>query len=146
MPSPVWAGHDRHTFPVEKRRQKHLVLILAREFASNLATPTLIADEDGNLVFYNEAAEEIVGVPFAEAAKMPIDEWSESFTPRTRDEEPVPPERRPTRITLDEKRPAHERFRITSRDGVDRDIAVTAFPLFAQADEFVGIVAIWWRE
>ena len=30
---------------METRRHKHLVLILAREFASNLATPTLIADD-----------------------------------------------------------------------------------------------------
>ena len=35
--------------------------------------------------------------------------------------------------------------RITSVDGVERDVAVTAFPLFAHADEFVGIVAIFWR-
>ena len=131
---------------VERRRQKHLVLILAREFASNLSTPTLIADEKGNLVFFNEPAEEILGLPFAEAGEMPFNEWSESFTPRTRDAEPVPVEERPTRIALDQKRPAHQTFRITSRDGIDRDIAITAFPLFAQADEFVGVVAIWWRE
>jgi hypothetical protein len=31
-------------------------------------------------------------------------------------------------------------------DGVERDVEVTAFPLFAHADEFVGIVAIFWRE
>ena len=35
---------------------------------------------------------------------------------------------------------------MTSRDGVDRQIAITAFPLFAEADEFVGIVGIFWRE
>ena len=82
---------------VEKRRHKHLVLILAREFASNLATPTLIADDQGTLA-------------------------------------------------LDQRRPAHEALRITSVDGVERDVAVTAFPLFAHADEFVGIVAIFWRQ
>jgi PAS domain-containing protein len=132
---------------VERRRQKHLVLILAREFASNLATPTVIADEEGKLVFFNEAAEEVLGRSFAEAGEMRIDEWGENFMPRTRDDaEPLPPESRPPRIALDQKRPAHLAYRITSRDGVDRDIAVTAFPLFAQADEFVGIVAIFWRE
>jgi hypothetical protein len=35
---------------------------------------------------------------------------------------------------------------VTSIDGVENQIGVTAFPLFAQKDEFVGIVAIWWRE
>src|SRR5438445_4900921 len=149
--------HNRHrtfrveavqrTVPlVEKRRHKHLVLILAREFASNLATPTLIADDQGTLVFYNEAAEAVIGRPFAEAGEMALDEWTASFAPRTTDSEPLPPERRPARIALDERRAAHERFRITSMDGVEREVAVTAFPLFAHADQFVGIVAIFWRE
>jgi PAS domain-containing protein len=127
--------------------QKHLALILARQFASNLATPTLIADDRGQLIFYNEAAEEVIGRTFAESGEMPLDEWTSSFDPRTADsEEPLPPERRPARIAFDERRAAHERFRITNRDGVERDVAVTAFPLFAHADEFVGIVAIFWRE
>jgi len=130
---------------VGRRRQKHLVLILAREFASNLATPTLIADADGTLVFYNEAAEEVVGHSFAESGEIALDEWTSSFSPRDAQGRPLPPERRPARIALDERRAAHERFRITSRDGVDRDVAVTAFPLFAHADEFVGMVAIFWR-
>ena len=139
-------SHGRRLPSVEKRRQKHLVLILAREFASNLATPTLIADDQGKLVFYNEAAESVVGRPFAEVGEMSLDEWSASFDPRTPDSGPLPPERRPTRIALDQRRAAHEDLRIKSVDGVERDVGVTAFPLFAHADEFVGIVAIFWRE
>jgi len=131
---------------VETRRQKHLVLILAREFASNLATPTLIADDQGTLVFYNEPAEEVVGVPFAEAGEMALDEWSSSFSPRTPESDPVPLDTLATQVALHQRRAAHERYLITSADGVERDVAVTAFPLFAQADEFVGIVAIFWRE
>ena len=131
---------------MENRRHKHLVLILAREFASNLATPTLIADNEGRLVFFNEAAEAVIGHTFAEAGEMPLDEWTASFAPRTRHGEPLPPERRPARIALDQQRPSHERFVITSRDGFEREVAVTAFPLFAHADEFVGIVAIFWLE
>jgi PAS domain S-box-containing protein len=131
---------------VETRQAKHLVLILAREFASNLATPTLIADERGKLVFYNDAAADVTGVAFSEVGDIPLDEWVESFSVRTVELEPAPREARPTRIALDERRPAHERFRITSRDGVERDVSVTAFPLFAHADEFVGIVAIFWRD
>ena len=131
---------------MEKRRSKHLVLILAREFAANLATPMLIADEEGRLVYYNEAAEEVLSVPFAESVEMPLDDWVEGFAPRTPDLGPISAESRPTRIALDQRRAAHERFRITSRDGIERNVSVTAFPLFAHADEFVGIVAIFWRE
>jgi PAS domain-containing protein len=131
---------------LERVRQKPLVLIIAREFASNLATPTLIADEEGTLVFYNEAAERLIGHTFAESGEMPVNEWTESFTPRTREGDPLPAERRPVRMALEQKRPFHMTYRVTSRDRVDRDGAVTAFPLFAQSDEFVGIVAIFWRE
>lgn len=127
-------------------RQKHLVLILAREFASNLATPTLITDERGWLVFYNEAAEEILQRPFSEAGELPLEEWLEPFSPRTLESEPLPFERLPAGIALFERRAVHERFTITSVDGVERNIAVTAFPLFAHTDELVGVMTIWWRE
>jgi PAS domain-containing protein len=109
---------------VNERRQKHLVLILAREVASNLATPALIADAEGRLVYYNEAAEEVIGRTFAEAGEMRLDEWTASFDPRTLDDaEPLPARRTPSRIALDERRPAHERFRIRSRDGAERQVA-----------------------
>jgi len=135
----------QYGLPVETRRHKHLVLILAREFASNLATPTAIADDQGTVVFYNEAAEEVVGKPFAEAAEISLDEWSTRFAPRT-ESGPVPPEQLAGQVALQERRAVHERYRVTSADGVERDVAVTAFPLLAQGEEFVGIVVIFWRE
>jgi PAS domain-containing protein len=130
---------------VETKRQKHIVLILAREFASNLSTPALIADARGYLVFYNEAAEAVVGRRFSEAGEMPMDDWIAAFEPRTITSEPLPPERRPARIALDERRASHMRYLATGADGLEREIEVTAFPLFAHTDEFVGIVVIFWR-
>jgi PAS domain-containing protein len=130
---------------MERRRHKHLVLILAREFASNLATPTAIADDQGTVVFYNEAAEAVVGTPFAEAGEIALDEWSMRFAPRS-ESGPVRPEQLAGQVALQERRAVHERYRVTSVDGVERDVSVTAFPLFAQGEEFVGIVAIFWRE
>ena len=64
---------------VETRRQKHLVLILAREFASNLATATFISDAAGRLVYYNEPAERILGRTFAEAGEMPLGDEAAGF-------------------------------------------------------------------
>ena len=45
---------------------KSLPLILARELAANLATPMFLIDAGGALVFCNEAAELMLGKPFAE--------------------------------------------------------------------------------
>jgi PAS domain S-box-containing protein len=125
-------------------RSKHLVLILAREFASNLATPMMLTDAEGTLVFFNEAAEAIVGRTFAEAGEMSFSEWSERIAARTPAGTPLAPERRPVAIALEERRAAHEQFVVTALDGSRREIAVTAFPLYAHADEFVGVVGIFW--
>jgi PAS domain-containing protein len=130
---------------VDTQRQKHLVLILAREFASSLSTPTLVADERGYLVFYNEAAEAVVGRRFAEEGEMPLEAWLAAFEARTLAAEPLPPERRPARIAFDERRASHLRYLATGADGIEREIEVTGFPLFAHTDEFVGIVVIFWR-
>jgi PAS domain-containing protein len=130
---------------VAATRQKHLVLILAREFASNLATGTMITDERGWLVFYNEAAEEVFGLSFAEAGELPLEKWSERYSPRSVEtDEALPLERRPTGIALHERRAAHQRLRITDVGGIVREVEVTAFPLFAHADELVGTVTIFW--
>ena len=130
---------------MSQQPQKQLVLILARAFASNLSTPTLIADARGFLVFYNEAAEAVVGRRFSETGEMPLDDWIAAFEPRTSDADPLPADRRPARIALDERRPAHLSYIVTSADGVDREIEVIALPLFAHTDEFVGIIVIFWR-
>ena len=130
---------------MDAHRQKQLVLILARQFAANLSTPTLIADARGYLVFYNEAAEAAVGRPFAEAGEMPFNEWLDVFEARTTSSEPLRPEERPTRIAFNERRPSHleylghERGRSRARDRGDGVSALRA------TDEFVGIVAIFWR-
>jgi PAS domain S-box-containing protein len=55
-------------------KQKQLLLILAREFISNLSTAGLIADADGNLVYYNEAAERILGRSQDDVAGRPFGE------------------------------------------------------------------------
>ena len=130
---------------VYERRQKNLVLILAREFASKLATATFIADADGNLVYYNEAAEAILGRTFAEAGEMPAAEWADLFEVEELDGSPMQLERMPAGIALLERRPAHHSFRIASLDGVKREISVTALPLLARTDDLVGVVAIFWE-
>jgi len=130
---------------VSSTDQKQLVLILARAFASNLSTPALLADDRGYLVYYNEAAEQVVGKRFAEFGEMPLAEWLEPFTPRDASGELLPLEERPAWIALNDRRPSHLRYLVRSADGVEREIEVSAFPLFAHADEFVGAAVLFWR-
>ena len=125
--------------------QKHLTLIIARELASQLATATFIADAQGRLVFYNEAAEEILGRTFAEAGTMPAEGWTSQFLLEELDGTPMPLERNPAGIALLEQRPAHGKLWMTGLDGERRLISVTAVPLFASGTEFVGMIALFWQ-
>ena len=52
-----------------ERTQPDLVLIVARSFATKLATPTLIIDAHGDLVFFNDAAAEVLGAPTSTSAR-----------------------------------------------------------------------------
>lgn len=128
------------------RRHKHLALIIARELASQLSTATFISDANGDLVFYNEAAEEILGRTFAEAGAMPASEWNLLFGIEDLDGAPLPVERNPGWIALAERRPAHARLRIVGLDGVRRQLSATALPLFSHPTEVVGMLAIFWEE
>lgn len=131
---------------VATRRHKHLALIIARELASQLSTATFIADADGDLVFYNEAAEAILGRTYAEAGAMPASEWPSLFRVEDPDGTLVPLEKLPGGIALAEKRPAHARICIVGLDGERRAISVTAMPLFAHPTEVVGMVAFFWED
>ena len=130
---------------MEGRAQKHLALIIARELASQIATATFIADAEGNLVFYNEAAEAILGRTFAEAGTMSADGWTSQFLLEDVDGTPLPLERMPAGIALLEQRPAHGKLWMTGLDGERKLLAVTAVPLFASATEFVGMIALFWQ-
>jgi len=125
-------------------RQKSIVLILARELASKLATAAFVIDESGHLVYYNEAAEELLGRPFAETVGLSAADWGSLFDVEGLDGAPVPLEEMPGGIALLERRPAHGDLRITGGDGVRREIAITALPLFAYAEELVGVLTVFW--
>jgi PAS domain-containing protein len=128
-----------------ERKQPDLVLIVARSFATKIATPTLIADADGDLVFFNDAAATVIGRSYIDVGKLPASRWQELFEPRTIDEEPLTVEQTPGGIALLERRPVHGSFAFRGLDGREREITVTAFPLLSQPDEVVGVMAIFWE-
>jgi hypothetical protein len=120
-------------------------LILTRQLASYLTMPLFLVDPSGDLLFYNEAAEVILGRRFSETGRMPAAEWSTIFTPATETGEPLNSEKLPLVITLTEHCPAHGRFWIAGLDGVRRHIEVTSFPLIGLGERFVGAVALFWE-
>lgn len=123
-----------------------LVLILARELASNLATATFVVDPEGTLIFYNEAAEGLLGESYADTGELLLGEWGSKWSPEDMvTGERIPVEGLPLSVALAEHRPSHLAMSIRGSDDVRRKIAVTAFPLFSREDESVGAVAIFWE-
>ena len=130
---------------MRQRRPKNLVLIVARELASHLATPMFIVDDHGLVVFFNEPAEAMLGRTYPETGEIPADEWRALFSPERVDGTPLPLEELPSAIAFRERKPAHGRLTIEAVDGVRREIAATGLPLVARGREFVGVVLIFWE-
>jgi len=132
---------------VQRRRPKDLVLIDARAFAERLSTAAFITDGLGKLVFYNEAAEQLIGLSFSEAGEMPAEEWGSLFTIRNVDGSPMELLDMPGGKALIEHKPAHGRMRIKPLDGSpDRTIEVTGLPIFTGEKEPAGIIALFWED
>jgi PAS domain S-box-containing protein len=124
---------------------KEIEVILSRQLASYLATPIFIVDTAGNLIYYNEPAEAILGLRFGETGEMTASEWSTIFIPRDSEGTPVLPESLPLLIAVTEHQAAHRDFWIHGLDGTRRHIEVAAFPLIGQAGRNLGALAVFWE-
>lgn len=110
-----------------------------------MSHPVWISDALGNLVFYNEPAEGILGVRFGEAGEMPASALAERFVTEDLDGTEMPANDLPLVIALRDWIPAHRPMRIRSFDGVWRVIGVTAIPLVGVGDRRVGALATFWE-
>ena len=125
--------------------QHEIEVILARQLAEYLAMPIFIVDPAGDLVYYNEPAEAILGTRYVETGTMPASEWSTVFKPVDQEGKPILPEELPLVIAMTQQHPAHKSFWIEGLDKAHRQIELTAFPLMAQANRFLGAIAIFWE-
>ena len=124
--------------------QQPLPLIMMRELADNVATPLFLVDRNGVLVYYNEAAEVVLGLRWVDAGSLTAEEWSARWAAEDVDGHPLQAEARPLAVAIRERRPSHRPMILFGADGARRTIEVTAFPLLARADELVGAVAVFW--
>jgi len=119
-------------------------LILIRHLASRLAVPVFVVDRAGDLVFFNEPAEAVLGRRFEEIRSMPFDDWTIAFLPSDVFQ-PLAVDDLPLVVALRRGIPAHRTFGIQAGDGARRTIEATAFPLLATGGELVGAVAMFWE-
>jgi len=124
--------------------QQAVELILVRHLASRLAVPVFVVDPAGDLVFFNEPAEQVLGRRYDEIRFMSFEEWTTAFVP-TAEGRSLAVDELPLVVALRKAVPAHSRFDIVSSDRVRRSLEVTAFPIIAPRERLVGAVAMFWE-
>lgn len=120
-------------------------IILNRQLADCLSIPVFITDTSGNLIFYNEPAEQLLGKRFEDSGEMPVAEWSTVFKPLNEDGSPMAPEELPLVKTLKDAYPYHKNFQIESLKEERQRISVTSYPIISRSGKFLGAVAIFWK-
>ena len=125
--------------------QHPVELILTKQLASYLAMPIFLVSTGGDLLYYNEPAEKLLGCRYDETGEMDLAMWSEGFNPTDDNGDPIERERIPLVIAVTQQQPAHDEFWIVGFDGVKRRLSVTAFPVLAQGGRNLGAVAIFWE-
>src|SRR5436309_9530727 len=113
--------------------QQPLDLILARNLMTVLETPSFLVDSDGVMVFFNEAAGEMLGKRFEETGRLHRDQWNE-IGPVDPEGNPIDSGGMPLRVALREGRPAHGRFHICTDERSIVEVETSAFPLVSAGD------------
>jgi PAS domain-containing protein len=120
-----------------------LEMIQARNLTSRLRTASFLVDREGTLVYFNEAAAELLGMSFAEAGPMKPGTWGTRFRPREPGGRELRVEELPLAIAVQFGRAGFARMQITGADGDDRDIEVTALPIMGGGEQ-EGALALFW--
>jgi PAS domain-containing protein len=127
------------------KAQQPIEIILLRQWASYIAIPTWIVDTNGDLIYYNEPAEPILGEKFENHGPINNADLARRFVTTAEDGSPIRAEELPIVVALNEGRPDHLRIRILGLDGTSRLINVSAFPVEGQGGRQLGAVAMFWE-
>ena len=125
--------------------QYELELILMRELASHLQMPIFVVNPTGDLLFFNEPAEVLLGLRFEETGAMPVEDWSTRFHPTDEAGNPLAATDLPLVQTMSTGRPVHGDIHIVGSDGVRRHLEITGIPLAGTSGRAVGAAAIFWE-
>jgi PAS domain S-box-containing protein len=122
-----------------------LPLILARELAANLATPMFLIDAGGTLVYFNEAAELLLGKSYSEVGGITALEFGTMLELGKVDGTPMRRRDSPAGVAFYDREPAHRTLLATTLDGTRRPFEVTAYPLFGHVGDMHGVLTVFWQ-
>ena len=121
-------------------------IIVLKQFAGCLAIPMFVIGPTGDLLYFNESAEPLLGLRFDEAGELDLEEWSRLIPTFDEFGGAFKPEERPLVLALNERRPLHRRLILQRFDGRSVRVEGTAIPLVATDDRKLGALAFFWED
>lgn len=119
-------------------------LILARNLLSSIELAALLVDPEGTIVFFNDAAGELVGSRFEDVGPLGREAWSSRFGPFDEFGQIVPTDDLPVTVALRRGLPVNIRVHIRVDSGDLLKVDASALPL-SGADGFKGALVVFWR-
>lgn len=124
--------------------QHPVEMILIRQLAGYLVLPIWLMDGQGNLVFYNEPAEVLLGARFDDVGPLKADELAQIFMTTAIDGSP-PDAPIPVVGAFESRRPAHGKVRFRGLDEVWHDVEISAIPIEGHGGDLLGVCAVFWE-
>lgn len=125
--------------------QHPVEIILLQQWASMMSVPIWITDQMGNLIYFNEPTEDLIGVRFDEAGELPASILADRFSMCDLDGRPLEDHERPLIIALEKQQPAQRTVRILDDTGQDKVVADTALPIIGEGNRQLGAMVILWE-
>ena len=124
--------------------QHPIEIILLRQWASMMSVPIWVTDAAGDLVYFNEPTESLIGLRFEEAGDISVAELSRRFELCDLAGTPLVDHERPLVMALQKQQPAQRLVRMRSQDGQAKVISDTAVPIVGEGDRLLGVMVILW--
>jgi PAS domain-containing protein len=125
-----------------KNQGRPLELILARNLVSLVSLAAVLVDIDGQIVFYNDAAAELVGRRFEDIGTMSREERSARYGPVDEQGAALAADELPLAVAVRDGRPAYARFRVRAERGLV-EVEAGALPLLGPAGYHGAMVFFW---
>ena len=107
--------------------------------------PIVLFGPTGDVLFYNEPAESLLGLRFQETGPLKAGDTERRIHLTDERGGEIPRGERPSAVALGQQRPAHARMWLTGAEGARREVEVTAFPLLGQAGGLLGAAVMFWE-
>ena|SRR5947209_15668891 len=119
-----------------------LELILARNLITIISLAAILVDSEGTIVFYNDAAGEIIGARFEEMGRIPQARWTAEIGPFDERGEPLTRDDLPLTVALRDGRPGSGSFHICADWGLV-PVEAAALPLVGTTGQHGALVVFW---